>query len=89
LTKDSIHRERELAAAIEKTRALAGTVIVQNPNDGAISGAGDWPKFQSNTPNAVKTEERMDRAVSAIYEPGSTFKIDHASRGVRSRPDQA
>jgi len=67
--------ERELAAAIEKTHALAGTVIVQNPNDGAILALANWPKFNPNTPNAVKTEERMDRAVSAIYEPGSTFKL--------------
>src|SRR5258707_11360341 len=67
--------ERELAAAIAKTHALAGTVIVQNPSNGAILALANWPKFNPNTPNAVKTEERMDRAVSAIYEPGSTFKL--------------
>jgi cell division protein FtsI (penicillin-binding protein 3) len=67
--------ERELAAAIAKTHALAGTVIVQNPNDGAILALANWPKFNPNSPNDVKTEARMDRAVSAIYEPGSTFKL--------------
>jgi cell division protein FtsI (penicillin-binding protein 3) len=67
--------ERELAAAIAKTHALAGTVIVQNPNNGAILALANWPKFNPNSPNDVKSEARMDRAVSAIYEPGSTFKL--------------
>jgi cell division protein FtsI/penicillin-binding protein 2 len=67
--------ERELAAAIAKTHALAGTVIVQNPNNGAILALANWPKFNPNSPNEVKNEARMDRAVSAIYEPGSTFKL--------------
>jgi cell division protein FtsI (penicillin-binding protein 3) len=67
--------ERELATAIGSTHALAGTVIVQNPNNGAILALANWPKFNPNSPTAVKSEERMDRAVSAIYEPGSTFKL--------------
>jgi len=67
--------ERELAAAIGQTHALAGTVIVQNPNSGAILALANWPKFNPNSPNDVKAEARMNRAVSAIYEPGSTFKL--------------
>lgn len=67
--------ERELAAAIAKTHALAGTVIVQNPNNGAILALANWPKFNPNSVNEVKAEARMDRAVSAVYEPGSTFKL--------------
>lgn len=67
--------ERELAAAIAKTHALAGTVIVQNPSNGAILALANWPKFNPNSPNDSKAESRMDRAVSAIYEPGSTFKL--------------
>lgn len=67
--------ERELAAAIAKTHAMAGTVIVQNPNNGAILALANWPKFNPNSANEAKAEARMDRAVSAIYEPGSTFKL--------------
>jgi len=67
--------ERELAAAIAKTHAMAGTGIVQNPNNGAILALANWPKFNPNSPNDAKPEARMDRAVSAIYEPGSTFKL--------------
>lgn len=67
--------ERELAAAIAKTHALAGTVIVQNTNNGEILALANWPKFNPNSANEAKSEARMDRAVSAIYEPGSTFKL--------------
>ncbi|MGA2421801.1 MAG: penicillin-binding transpeptidase domain-containing protein [Candidatus Acidiferrum sp.] len=67
--------ERELAAAIGKTHAPAGTVIVMNPNNGEILALANWPKFNPNTATAVPAEARMNRAVSAIYEPGSTFKL--------------
>lgn len=67
--------ERELAAAIAKTHAVAGTVIVQNPNNGEILALANWPKFNPNAANEARQEARMDRAVSAIYEPGSTFKL--------------
>jgi cell division protein FtsI (penicillin-binding protein 3) len=67
--------ERELAAVIQKVHAPAGSVIVQDPSTGAILALANWPKFNPNSATAVPTEARMDRAVSAIYEPGSTFKL--------------
>ena len=67
--------ERELATAIEKTHAPAGTVIVQDPNSGAILAMANWPKFNPNSAAEVPAEKRMNRAISAIYEPGSTFKL--------------
>jgi cell division protein FtsI (penicillin-binding protein 3) len=67
--------ERELAAAIAKTHAPAGTVIVMNPNNGEILALANWPKFNPNSAVTAPAESRMNRAVSAIYEPGSTFKL--------------
>jgi cell division protein FtsI (penicillin-binding protein 3) len=67
--------ERELAAAMAKTHALAGTVIVMNPNNGEILALANWPKFNPNAANEVPAEARMNRAVTALYEPGSTFKL--------------
>jgi len=67
--------ERELAVAIEKTHAPAGTVIVQDPNTGAILALANWPKFNPNAASDAPAEARMNRAISAIYEPGSTFKL--------------
>lgn len=67
--------ERELLAAIAKTHALAGTVVVMNPNDGQILALANWPTFNPNAANEAPAEARMNRAVSALYEPGSTFKL--------------
>jgi cell division protein FtsI (penicillin-binding protein 3) len=67
--------ERELATAIAKTHAMAGTVIVLNPNNGEILAMANWPKFNPNTGTEAPPEDRMNRAVSGIYEPGSTFKL--------------
>jgi cell division protein FtsI (penicillin-binding protein 3) len=67
--------ERELAAAIERTHAPAGTVIVQDPNSGAILALANWPKFNPNAAVDVPAERRENRAISQIFEPGSTFKL--------------
>jgi cell division protein FtsI (penicillin-binding protein 3) len=67
--------ERELGLAIAKTHAIAGTVIVMNPSTGEILGLANWPKFNPNTATDAPAESRMNRAVSALYEPGSTFKL--------------
>ncbi len=67
--------ERELAGAIAKTHAMAGTVVVMNPNTGEILALANWPKFNPNAANEAPAEYRMNRAVAALYEPGSTFKL--------------
>src|SRR5712692_398816 len=67
--------ERELGAAIAKTRAIAGTVMVMNPSTGEILALANWPKFNPNAASDVPAEARMNRAVTALYEPGSTFKL--------------
>ena len=67
--------ERELATAMAKTRSLAGTVVVMNPNTGEILALANWPKFNPNKAGDAPSENWMNRAVSAIYEPGSTFKL--------------
>src|ERR1700730_11741908 len=67
--------QRELNAAIATTRAMAGSVIVMNPNNGEILALANWPGFNPNAATNVPAEARMNRSVSAVYEPGSTFKL--------------
>jgi cell division protein FtsI (penicillin-binding protein 3) len=67
--------ERELSVAIAKTHAIAGTAIVMNPNTGEILALANWPKFNPNAATDVPADNRMNRGVSALYEPGSTFKL--------------
>ena len=67
--------EKELARAIDDTHAKAGTVLVQDPNSGELLALANWPTFDPNDAGSYPDETRMDRAVSAAYEPGSTFKV--------------
>jgi cell division protein FtsI (penicillin-binding protein 3) len=67
--------ERELARAIGETHAEAGTVIVENPHTGEVLALANWPTFNPNIFNKVNPQALKNRAVSDIYEPGSTFKV--------------
>jgi len=51
---------------IAKTHAIAGTVIIQNRTRRNLALRTGRNTIQS--PNEVRPESRMDRAVSAIYE---------------------
>jgi cell division protein FtsI/penicillin-binding protein 2 len=67
--------EKELEAAIEKTHAEAGTVVVQNPKTGEILALANYPTFNPNNSRAISPKSLKNRAVSDAYEPGSTFKM--------------
>ncbi|HWY27066.1 MAG TPA: penicillin-binding transpeptidase domain-containing protein [Candidatus Angelobacter sp.] len=67
--------EKELTRAIEQTQAKNGVVVVQDPNSGELLAVANWPTFDPNSAGAYPDEVRMDRAVTAAYEPGSTFKL--------------
>ncbi len=67
--------ERELDAAMQETHAQAGTVIVSNPRTGEILALANRPTFNPNLTRRITPEALKDRAVSDVYEPGSTFKV--------------
>jgi cell division protein FtsI/penicillin-binding protein 2 len=67
--------ERALDAAVKKFHAAGGTVIVMDPHSGDILALANDPTFNPNAYEQSKTQDRIDRAVGWIYEPGSTFKL--------------
>lgn len=83
--------ERELERAMEETKAIAGTAIVMNPHTGEILALTNRPTFNPNNRKEIRPESLKDRAVSDIYEPGSTFKMVTISAGLEekvTRPDE-
>jgi len=83
--------ERELEQAIRDTHAIAGTVIVENPRTGEILALANRPTFNPNIKKEIKNEALKNRAVSDIYEPGSTFKLVTISGALEerlTRPDE-
>ncbi|MGC2400271.1 MAG: penicillin-binding protein [Acidobacteriaceae bacterium] len=67
--------ERALDAALKRTHALNGTVVVQDPHTGQILALAVAPTFNPNDFRHATTGELKDHAVSDVYEPGSTFKL--------------
>src|ERR1700674_2850561 len=67
--------EKELEQAIHDTRAIAGTVIVENPHTGEILALANRPTFNPNLRKQITPGAMKNRAVSDVYEPGSTFKL--------------
>jgi len=67
--------EKELSAAVRKTQAAGGVAIVQNPNTGEILAMASEPTFDPNEFVKGGPAEWLDRGVSWVFEPGSTFKL--------------
>jgi cell division protein FtsI (penicillin-binding protein 3) len=67
--------EKELGRAIDETHAKSGAVVIQDPNTGELLAVANWPVFDPNNAGTYPDDVRTDRAVSAAYEPGSTFKV--------------
>src|SRR5436305_1763502 len=67
--------ERELEQAMRDTQAEAGTIIVQNPHTGEVLALANRPTFNPNAFRIPDVKALKNRAVSDVYEPGSTFKV--------------
>jgi cell division protein FtsI (penicillin-binding protein 3) len=67
--------EQVLAAHVERWGAKGGTAIVMDPRTGAILALANAPTFDANRFPGVPAERRRNRAVTDVYEPGSTFKV--------------
>ncbi len=66
--------EEELKKAIEEFEADAGVVIISNPNTAEILSMAVFPDYDLNSPGKYAASRRRNRAITDVYEPGSTFK---------------
>jgi len=88
LTIDSVIQfiaERALERSVREYRASGGSVIVMNPNDGAILAMASMPTFDPNRFREFSAAAWRNRNVQDLYEPGSTFKIVTAAAGLEER----
>jgi cell division protein FtsI (penicillin-binding protein 3) len=75
--------ETVLEETIREQDAAGGTIIVQDPNTGAILGMASWPTFNPNGFDMVNDMAVFSNpAVSSVYEPGSTFKTITMAIGI-------
>jgi cell division protein FtsI (penicillin-binding protein 3) len=67
--------EQALAQAVKQYRARAGSVVVMAPGSGEILALANVPTFDPNRFASSSAEARKNRAVTDVYEPGSTNKV--------------
>ncbi len=75
--------EKELSSAVTKWKAKAGVAIMMNPLTGEILAMADRPTYDPNFPAKSRAYERRNRAITDLYEPGSTMKAILASAALQ------
>jgi cell division protein FtsI (penicillin-binding protein 3) len=65
---------RELKAAVADSRARSGTAVVLDPNTGEVLAMVNQPSYNPNDRSQYSAERYRNRALTDIYEPGSSFK---------------
>lgn len=83
--------DRELASGVENARARAGTAIVMESETGRILALSNYPQFNCNFYNKYAPDFWRNRAISDIFEPGSTFKVVVAAAALEAgltRPEE-
>jgi len=66
--------ERELSGAMKKWKAKAAVAIMMEPATGEILAMANRPNYDPNSAGTSKSYERRNRALTDLFEPGSTFK---------------
>jgi cell division protein FtsI/penicillin-binding protein 2 len=74
--------EDEMRRAVEKHEPVSMTCIVVRPKTGEILGMAALPVFDPNRPGDAKPDERRNRIITDLAEPGSTFKIVVVAGGI-------
>ncbi|WP_242519160.1 peptidoglycan D,D-transpeptidase FtsI family protein [Halochromatium roseum] len=65
---------RELKRAVEENQAVGGSATLLDVTTGEILALVNQPSFNPNQPRQESPEERRNRALTDVFEPGSTVK---------------
>ena len=77
--------EKELDETVSRTAARSGTIIVMEPQTGAILAMAVSPRFDPNAVNALTPDRWRNRALTDTYEPGSTMKAMVAAAALEEK----
>ncbi len=65
---------RELKSAIQSSGARAGSVVMLDVVSGEVLAMANYPSFNSNNRAKLRGDVYRNRAVTDVFEPGSTIK---------------
>lgn len=67
--------EKEIGRVVEEFDPNSVSIITSDPISGSILALANYPSFDPNQFNEGELGDQRNRALSDVYEPGSTFKI--------------
>jgi cell division protein FtsI (penicillin-binding protein 3) len=73
----------ELANAMQTFQAIGACAIVMDVRTGEIVAMVSLPDFDANDFAHAPNDSRFNRAVTGMYEPGSTFKLQTAAMALQ------
>ncbi len=82
--------EKELQRIAADYNPQSASIIVSDPSTGFILAMANYPTFDPNRYGEGPMENQRNRALTDVFEPGSTFKIVPASAAINenlTRPD--
>lgn len=76
---------RELKAAVEAHQALSGTVVMLDVNSGEVLAMVNQPSYNPNNRQSLKSSSLRNRAITDVFEPGSTMKVAILAAAIESK----
>ena len=73
-----------LKKAVQKHKAKAGTAVVLDIQTGEVLAMANQPAFNPNNRHGLKASDFRNRAVTDLFEPGSTVKPFTVTSGIKS-----
>lgn len=76
--------QQYLRKAVEENHAKGGTIVVMDPQTGEIYAMASYPSYDPNEFASADPLARVNRAVSATWEPGSVNKVITAAAALET-----
>ena len=76
------YAQNTVAQKVLETKALSGTVVVENVKTGELLAVASYPTFDPNQPGQ-SSDNWTNKAWSEVYEPGSTGKVMAAAAALQ------
>lgn len=74
---------RKIKEAVEKFKAISGSILIMEPQTGAILAMANYPTFDPNKYNEVKDYNLfLNPIIAKTWEPGSVFKVINMAIGI-------
>lgn len=71
-----------LIKGIKTTGSKSGSIVIMNPNTGAILAMAAWPSYDPVNYHLYETENYQNPTLAELFEPGSIFKIFTLAAGL-------